>query len=56
MDVRKHPIYDGTLGLDNFMLSMEEKVLEDQRILVLDLAFQDIPTRWWANHKDFLKN
>jgi hypothetical protein len=30
--------------------------VEDQRILVLDLAIQDTPTRWWANHKDLLKN
>jgi hypothetical protein len=37
-EVRKHPLYDGTLGLDCFLLSMEEKVVEDQRISVLDLA------------------
>jgi hypothetical protein len=34
---------------------MEEKVVEDQRISVLDLALQDSPTRWWANQKTLLK-
>jgi hypothetical protein len=34
---------------------MEEKVVEDQRFLVLDVAFQDTPARWWANHKDLLR-
>jgi len=55
-EVREHPIYDGTSRLDNFLLSMEEKVVEDQRISVLDLGLQDTPTKWWANHKDLLKN
>jgi hypothetical protein len=34
---------------------MEEKVVEDQRISVLDVAFQDTPARWWANHKALLR-
>ena len=54
--VREHPVYDGTSGLDNFLLRMEEKVVEDQRISVLDVALKDTPSRWWANHKTLLKN
>jgi hypothetical protein len=53
-ELKKHPVYDDTSGLDNFLLSMEEKVVEDQSISVLDLALQDTPARWWANHKDLL--
>jgi hypothetical protein len=49
--VREHPIYDGTLDLDKFLHNMEETVGEDQRILVLDIAFQNTPARWWATHK-----
>jgi hypothetical protein len=30
---------------------MEEKILMDQRILVLDSALQDTPARWWDTHK-----
>jgi hypothetical protein len=35
---------------------MEEKVVEDQRISVLDLSLQDTPSRWWANHKALVEN
>jgi hypothetical protein len=37
------------------MLSMEEKVVEDQRISILDIALQDTHARWWANHKALLR-
>jgi hypothetical protein len=39
-----------------FLLNMEEKVVEDQRISVLDIALHDTPARWWANQKSLLKN
>jgi hypothetical protein len=52
--VREHPVCDGTLELDIFFLSMENKVVEDQRISVLDVSFQDTSARWWANHKSLL--
>ena len=55
-EVREHPIYDGTSELDNFLLSMEENIAEDQRILVLDLSLQDTPARWWTNNKAFFEN
>jgi hypothetical protein len=35
---------------------MEEKIVEDQRILVLDIALQDTPGRWWTNHKALVEN
>ena len=55
-EVREHLVYDGTSGIDSFLLNMEEKVVEDQIISVLDVAFQDTPSRWWANHKSVLIN
>jgi hypothetical protein len=54
-EVREHPIYDGTSDLDNFLQNMEETVGEDQRISVLDIAFQNTPARWWATHKAALR-
>jgi hypothetical protein len=50
-EVIEHPIYDGTSGLDSVLVNMEEKVVEDQRISILDLALQDTAARWWTNHK-----
>jgi hypothetical protein len=49
--VREHPTYNGTSNLGHFLVSMEEKITEDQRILVLDLALEETPARWWASHK-----
>ena len=37
------------------MLSMEEKVVEYQRISIVDVAFQDTPSKWWDNHKSLLR-
>jgi hypothetical protein len=54
-EVREHPVYDGTSDLDIFMHNMEENVREYQIILVLDVAFQNTPTRWWSNHKAILR-
>jgi hypothetical protein len=55
-EVREHPIYDGTLEIDCFMVNMEENIVEDQRITVLDLALQDTPAKWWTNHKALVEN
>jgi hypothetical protein len=54
--VREHLIDDGTSELDSFMVSMEEKIVEDQRISIMDLSLQDTPSRWWASHKAMIKN
>jgi hypothetical protein len=54
--VREHPIYDDTSGLDNFLVIMEENIVEDQRISVLDVALHDNPARWWTNHKALVEN
>jgi hypothetical protein len=55
-EVREHPIYDGTSKLDIFLVNMEEKIVEDQRISILDLSLQDTPTRWWTNKKSLVEN
>jgi hypothetical protein len=51
IEVREHPVYDGTSDLESFLHNMEENVVEDQRISILHVAFQNNPARWWANHK-----
>jgi hypothetical protein len=35
-----------TMVPDNFLVSMEEKITEDQRISFLDLSVQGTPDRW----------
>jgi hypothetical protein len=53
--VKKYPVYDGTSELDFFLQNMEETMGKDQRILVLDIAFQNTPAIWWATHKAALR-
>jgi hypothetical protein len=55
-EVREHLTYNGTSDLGSFLVSMEEKIAEDQRIVVLDLALEDTPARWWASHKEVIRN
>jgi len=48
--------YNGTSDLGRFLVRMEEKIAEDQRIIVLDLALEDTSTRWWDSHKAVINN
>jgi hypothetical protein len=45
------PTYDGTSYLHNFLIDMEDKVVKEQRISIVYIAFRYSPTRWWASHK-----
>jgi hypothetical protein len=47
----EHPTYDGTSEVKKILTIMEEKIGVDQRLLVIDLALQDNPARWWATHR-----
>ena len=55
-EVREHSTYNGTSDLGSFLVSMEENIVEDQRILVLDLALEDTPARWWDSYKEIIRN
>ena len=38
--------------METFLTQYEDKVLENQRFLALDLSLKDTPTRWWGAHKE----
>jgi hypothetical protein len=38
--------------LETFLTQYEDEVLENQRLLALDLALKATPTRWWGTHKE----
>jgi hypothetical protein len=38
--------------LETFLTQYEDEVLENQRLLALDLALKATPARWWGTHKD----
>ena len=46
------PTYEEFPNLDTFLAEFEEKVLEPQRLLALDVALKATPTRWWVSHKE----
>jgi len=45
------PMFDGEGSMETFFMKYEEIVEEPQRLLALDVALQDTPTRWWTAHK-----
>ena len=47
-------IYEGLLGLSEFLQEFEEKVFEPQRILALEDARKATPVQWWETHKPMI--
>jgi hypothetical protein len=45
------PTFDGLNPLETFLLEFEESVPMEQRLLAMDEALRETPTRWWGEHK-----
>jgi hypothetical protein len=52
IEIRESPSFHGLNDLKTFLTQYEDEVLENQRLLELDLAFKATPARWWGEHKD----
>ena len=48
------PIYEGLSGLLEFFQEFEEKFIEPQKILDLNVALKATPTRWWLTQKHMI--
>jgi hypothetical protein len=46
------PTFDGLNPLQTFFLDFEESVPVQQRLLAMDEALKENPTRWWGTHKN----
>jgi hypothetical protein len=46
------PTFDGLNHLEAFLLEFEEIVPIQQRLLAMDEALKETPTRWWGTHKN----
>ena len=44
-------LYDGLCNINTFLKNYERQVPKYQRLLALDQAQRDTPSRWWGNHK-----
>ena len=45
------PTYEGLANFDTFLTEFEEKVLEPQHLLEMDVALNATPTKWCVAHK-----
>jgi len=51
-EVRNIPTFDGLNHLETFLAEFEKIVPTQQRMLALNEALKDAPTRWWGAHKE----
>jgi hypothetical protein len=42
--------------LETFLTQYKDEVLENQRLLALDLTLKATPARWWGTHKEIITN
>jgi hypothetical protein len=42
--------------LEEFLTNYEEEVLENQRLLSLDISLKETPARWWGMHKETIQD
>jgi hypothetical protein len=52
IEIREPPSFHGLNDLETFLTQYEDEVLENQRLLALDLALKATPARWWGAHKE----
>jgi hypothetical protein len=50
-EVREPPTFHCLNDLEELLKNYEERVLENQRLLSLDIALRTTPARWWGMHK-----
>ena len=46
------PTFDGLNPLEAFFSDLETSVLAQHRMLAMEEALKDTPTRWWGTHKN----
>jgi hypothetical protein len=55
-EIREPPSFHGVNDLEVFLTQYEDEVLENQRLLALDIALKATPARWWGTHKETIKD
>jgi hypothetical protein len=51
-EIKEPPSFHGINDLETFLAQYEDKVLENQRLLALDIALKATPAIWWGAHKE----
>jgi hypothetical protein len=55
-EIREPLSFHGINELEELLTRYEDEVLENQRILVLDISLKETPTRWSGAHKETIKD
>jgi hypothetical protein len=42
--------------LEEFLTNYKEEVLENQRLLALDISLKETPARWWGAQKETIQD
>jgi hypothetical protein len=50
------PKYDGLTDISLFVKEFELHVLEQKRMLSIDVVLKVTPTRWWVAHREEIKD
>ena len=53
-EVREYPTLSNMKAINTFIAKVEDKVPEEQRVPLMDLALQSTSARWWKNHRNSL--
>jgi hypothetical protein len=55
-EIREPLSFNGVNELEEFLKIYKDEVLENQRLLSLNIALKETPTRWWGTHKETVKD
>jgi HEPN domain-containing protein len=55
-EIREPPSFHGINDLEELLTRYEDEVLENQRLLSLEISLKETPTRWRGAHKETVKD
>jgi hypothetical protein len=56
MEIREPPNFHGVKDLEILLTRYEYEVLENHRLLSLDITLKVTPARWWGAHKETIRD
>jgi hypothetical protein len=56
IEIKEPPSFHTLNDLETLLTQYQDELLENQRLLALDLALKATTTRWWGAHKEIITN
>jgi hypothetical protein len=54
IEIKEPSLFHGLNYLETFLTQYEDELLENHRLLALDLSLKATPARWWGTHKEII--